>query len=501
MAGEDLTHQGQVDSRQPGQPPPNLGRPRFRPAFFAGADLRALNQVSSEWGFYDLLGLMVFAVCAQSAVMAMVAVGYITDSPAYSLWWLGLLWGAVVLSAERLILYLPPSGKWYTSLVSFLWRLALAVLVSLLIAEPIVMVFHQPEIDAQMSRETREATEEDFEQIQAYYDPRIAAELGELRGTRDRKIDLQQKVKEARRQSGEAAEQGLGAQSLFYQQRAEELETRLRSVEERNEHRQPELHQNLDDLKERKAHAERRAERDRDEGNGFEARLAALHAVAEKWPSTNEMTWKLRLLFLVLDISALLAVILYRLRPGAKPYEERRQAAWEWDSLPAHRAQMAVRVEKQRIADEGRGEMRVNQARIAAEVERRIFEASGGSPMATGPDAPSSAMDFDDFIGGMDDNGPWEAQKADVPDVLRSRALLGLGLLGGATAIALLLATSASMAISGAWLLIVALALGVALCAYTGGFREAPTWAIRPILGTFIAGLVLPAFVLAINLF
>jgi hypothetical protein len=501
VASEELTHQGQ-EPRAAGQPAPNLNRPKFRPAFFAGADLRALNQVRSEWGFYDLLGLMVFAVCAQSAVAAMAAVGYITDNPAYSLWWLGLLWGAVILSAERLILYLPAAGRWYVSLVSFLWRCGLAVLVSLLIAEPIVMIFHQPEIDAQMSRETREATEEDFAQIQAYYEPRIDAELAELRGTRNRKIELQQKVKEARRESGEAAEQGLGAQGLFYQQRGEELEGRLRKVEERNEHRQPELHQNLDDLKERKARAERKAERDRDEGNGFEARRAALDAVAEKWPSTDEMTWKLRLLFLVLDVSALLAVILYRLRPGAKPYEERRQAAWEWDSLPAHRAQMAVRVEKQRIADEGRGEMRVNQARIAADVERRIFEVAGGNTsMATGPDTSNSAMDIDQFLQGMYDNGSWEAQKADVPDVLRSRALLGLTLLGGATAIALLLVTSAGMAVSGVWLLVVASALGVTLCAYTGGFREAPIWAIRPILGTFIAGLVLPAFVLAINLF
>lgn len=500
MADGDLTFQGRVESGPSGQPTPNLRRPRFRPAFFAGADLRALNQTSSEWGFYDLLGLMVFAVCAQSAVAAMISVGYITNNPALSLWWLGLLWGAVILSAERLILHLPAGGAWYTSLVSFIWRFGLAILVSLLIAEPIVMLFHRPEIDAQMSRETREAKEGDFAQIQNYYDPRIEAKRTELQGTRERKAGLQQMIKDARRQSGEAAEQGLGAQSLFYQQRAEELETRLRGVEGRNEHRQPELHQNLDDLKDRKARAEREAERDRDEGNGFEARLAALGAVAEKWPSTDDMTLKLRLLFIVLDISALLAVTLYRLRPGAKPYEEHRQAAWEWDALPAIRAQAAIRVEKQRIADEARGEIRVNQAHIAANVQRRIFEASGESPPMGGFGASRSAMDFDEFISGMDDNGPWEGQKVDVPEVLRSRALLGLALLGGAAAIALLLIMSAGVTVGGAWVLVAALALAGALCAYTGGFREAPSWAIPPILGTFIAGLVLPVFVLVINL-
>lgn len=473
---------------------------RFRMAWFAGLDLPTLNQVRSEWSFYDGLGTLVAALCCLSGVSAAIAVSYVVDKPALDLWWFGLLWICIVVCVERVILQIPSSRDWISSLGSLLWRASLSILLAFLITEPIIMLFHQPEIDAQLNHNTTDAIEKEHHEIDADYKPRFKDAHAELRHTRDRKADLEAKLAADQKRRVDAEERGLAGVAVASAGFESLHERRLDASIERNDRLQPDLHSKLSNLAAAKQEKKVEAAQEIKEGNGFEARVAALSDVQAKWPSTDYAIWALRLAFLILDLTPLVATLAYRRRPGAQPYEERRRVAWEWDSLAAKRASAAVRVEKQRIAEEARGDMQVNQARIAADVERRIFATTGGDPPATGPDAPDSAMGLDEFLDSMGDVGAWEDQKAEVPDILRNRALLGLGLLGAATGIALLLVTAAGAAVSGAWVLLVALALSMALCVYTGGFREAPSWAIPPILGTFIAGLVLPAFVLVINL-
>ena len=54
--------------------------------------------------------------------------------------------------------------------------------------------------------------------------------------------------------------------------------------------------------------------------------------------------------------------------------------------------------------------------------------------------------------------------------------------------------------VAGEWLAFCSLLMAVSLMAFTKGFREAPAWALRATLTALLAGLALPALVLALNL-
>jgi hypothetical protein len=495
---ERLSSQNRTESQPAGQPGPNTRAPRFRPAWFAGIDVATLNQVQSEWSFYDSLGTLVAALCCLSGISAAIAVGYVVNRPAIDFWWFGAVWICVVLCCERVILQMP-NARSGLSAFSFLWRATLSILLAGLITEPVVMVFHQREIEAQLNHNTRTAIEKEFHAIDADFKPRFQDAHAELRHTRGRKADLEAKVAEDRKREIVAEENGLAGAAIAAQGEAKLHERRLSGAIERNDRRQPELHEKLSNLADAKGTKKAEAKREIEEGNGFEARVAALADVQAKWPSTDYAIWGLRLLFLILDLTPLAASIVYRQRPGAQPYEERRLAAWEWDALTAQRVREAVRVEKRRLTEEARGDMEVNQAQIAADVERRIFEATGERPPA---DVASSLVPNADLADIFDsgETSPQEDAKDEVPDVLRNGALASLALLGASTLIALLSIAVASASVSGTWFLVAALALSSGLCAYTRGYREAPGWAMPPILITFTVDLVSPALVLMINL-
>ncbi len=497
MSSRDLTPR---TSRQRGAPPSGpetLSPPlsRFRMAWFAGRDLPTLNQVRSDWCFYDALGTLVFLLCVLSGVSAMLAVGYVFSEPALNFWWFALVWATGIAFAERLILQMPKSSDWISAAVSLSWRVAISFLLAFLLTEPMVMRFHEKEINTQVDHTVRVEKEEALDEIQADYGAKLKAAHAELEDTRGRKGELEDKLREDRLRQESAAELGQAARSNAAAAAAATHERKLDAAVERNDHRQPQLHQKIDDLSERKGTAERQAEREIEEGIGFEARVAALSGVIDKWPDTSYSVWGLRLLLLFLDLTPLVATVIYLRHPGSQPYEEHRIAAWGVDSLPAKRAQEAVRVEEQKIKDEARSEIRVNQARIDSEAAQRIYEQTGDVPPAFGPQAPRSAMSSYEFLEHMDKNGPFERRHVAVPWTLRRSGLIGLGSLALTTVLAVVLGWAAS-----AWLLAMVLVAAGVLCAYTGGFRRAPAWAMNLILGTFLAGLVLPIFIIAINL-
>jgi hypothetical protein len=441
------------------------------------------------------MGTLVALLCILSGISAMLALGYVLREPALKFWWFAIVWATGIAFAERLILQMPKSSDWISSAVSILWRIAISLLLAFLLTEPLVMRFHEKEINTQVKQTVREEKEAALDEIGADFGAKLEAAHAELEDTRGRKGELEDKLREDRLRQESAAELGQVARSNAAAAAATTHDRKLDAAVERNDHRQPDLHQKIDDLSERKGRAEDQAETGIEEGIGFEARVAALAGVIDKWPATSYSLWGVRLLLLFLDLTPLIATVIYLRHPGAQPYEDHRLAAWGMDSIPAKRAQEAVRVEEQKIKDEARADIRVNQARIAAEAEQRIYEQTGDIPPAFRPDAPSSAMNLDEFLQHVDENGPFENRHVDVPETLQRSGLVGLVLLGVGTAIAIAVGSAA-----GAFLMAAVFASAGVLCAYTGGFRRAPAWAMNLILGTFLAGLVLPIFILAINL-
>lgn len=490
----DDTQSGQAEARP---------RRRWRFAYFAGVDLDILNMVKREWTFYDSLGVAVVGLCSFSGLSAALALGYALQVPALHLWWFGVLWAAgLIFCVERLILQVPTTRKRSTFFTSLLYRGALSVLIALLLSEPTLMRLNQPEINAQLHTENRQAQERASEEIAATYEPRVTAARKELHETRTRKIGLQEQVKDYRRRRGEAAESGCGANCSFFAQKVGEKESRLRWVEKRNAHRQPELHETIDELTHRQRRAENGEAAAVDQGNGFWARVGALSAVMDRHAMMNAELWGLRALFLMLDLAPLLSLIYYLKRSGPKPYEELRVALWKQDAVLATQIEEAAGVETHRIKEQARADKEVAQAEIMLDADRRITEAGldGAADPVDAADprtaAPVPAPSLSSFA---DETRPHESEPVAVSLELRRGGIIGSLAIAVVAILATLWSALTHHAVEGMWLIVPALCGAGALAAYTRGFRRAPAWALWAIFATLVLGLVMPLLILALN--
>lgn len=494
MSNRSLPLPGPVES------PPQSVRPDrqawlpTRPAWFAGIDTEILNEVKSEWTRWDTLGILIAVMCCLGGISAALAVGLVLARPALEFFWVGIVWTCVLICVERVILQMPSAGRWWATLGAICWRVALSLAIAGLITEPLILRFSEKEITAQVRQEVRQGKERAAEEVRNDIHPLLAKAHTELAKTRARKADLESKLSADEAQIANAIENGNSAGRIAAEGHAALHSHRLGGAIERNGHRQPALREEIRHLSSATSAREGHAEHAIEEGVGFQARLAALAGVIKKWPNTSDMVWLLRVAFILLDLTPLIAVLAYRAWRGKKPYELRLEAYRESDALPAFRMREAVRVEERRIKEEARRDMRINQARISGEADREIFGTTDTGSVYSGTEG-GQRMPLDEFAGHLEDVN---RRPVAVPEVLRRRTWMGFACLAVGTAIALALSTVTSVGC--VWLLAICTCLAAGLCLYTRGFRQAPVWAMRPLLATFVGGFALPFVVLILNI-
>lgn len=481
-------------------PPTSAGARRrnwlpTRPAWFAGFNGYILDEVSSEWTRWDTIGMLIAALCVLGGIAAALAVGLVLAQPAAGFWWVGLLWGVLLVCVERVVLQMPSADRWWATLGGIAWRLALSLAIAGLITEPLILRFSEKEVNAQVHQEVRIAKEKASAEVREDFEPLLKEARTKRRETWQRESDLEQKLAADEAQIAHAIADGNAAGRIAAEAHVVSHTRLLDKATARNEERHPRLNRRIDHLQEAQAQRELGAEKAIEEGIGFQARVAALAGVVERWPDTEVMVWLLRAVFVLLDLTPLVAVLAYRARRGKKPYFERLEMAHEWDALPAFRMEQAIRVERRRIKEEARRDMRLNQARIANETDQEIYGGSVAGNAGFSGAAAYTNMPLDEFAPMVEDI---ERRAVDVPDVLGRRARFGFAWLAASTLIALVLGTV--VAVSATWLLILATAVTAALCLYTRGFSRAPVWAMQPILWTFVGGFSLPALVAILNL-
>jgi hypothetical protein len=476
---------------------------RWRPAWLTGADLRILNQVSSEWSFYDSLGAAVLGLTCFSGFSAALALGYALRTPALDLWWFGLLWTCGLLfCVERLVLQVPTTRKRSTFYASLVFRGALSVLIALMLAEPMILRLNQPEIEAQLSVEHRQANEAAEAEIAAHFEPLVTKAKEELHEGRSRKIKLQREVKKYSRLQGEAAETGCDAACVSFGKTAAEKQGLLHAVEERNDHRQPELHEKLRGL----AHSQKQKENGEGSavktGDGFWARLGALSAVMDKNSLMNLELWGLRLAFFLFDLAPLLALVFYLKRAGPKPYEDLRVAYWHLDALVAKEIRGNTDVREHEINERTKAEKEAVQAEIMLEADRRMAEAGldgtvrGPEGSQYDPTAPVTARNLSGFV---DQMRPWENEPVTVSTELRRGGIIGSIAIGVSAILATVWSAVTGQAVSGLWLVVAVLCGVVVLALATHGFRRAPAWALWAIFAVLIVGLAMPFLIFFTN--
>ncbi len=452
--------------------------------------------MSSEWSFYDLLGIAVFGLTCFSGFSATLALGYVLATPALHLWWFGALWTiGLLFCVERIILSVPTTRKRSTFYASLAFRGSLSIVLALMLAEPMLVRLNEREVNSQLSVEHRETREHADAAIRAHFNPLIEETKEELDLTRSRKIKLQRRVKEERRRYREGLETGCTAGCLHASEAAAELESRLRKVEERNAHRQPDLHAKIDRLSDERAERIEKEHEAIENDDGFWARIGALSAVVEQRPYMTWELWGLRLGFFLFDLAPLLALIFYLKRDAPKPYEDLRVAYWHLDALAAKEIQGSAEVQEHEINERTKTDKEIAQAEIMLEADRRIAQAGLDGVLGARdrtphePEPPASKRNLTDFIRNMRFH---ENEPVSVSPELRRGGIIGSIVIGVCAMLATLWSVASGHAATGLWLA-VGLLCGVAVLAFsTHGFRRAPAWALWAIFAVLILGLVLP---------
>ncbi len=481
------------------------------PAWFAGCDLKVLARTPSEVTFYNALGSAVLLLSCLGGFAAFFSISYVLKEPAAAIG-VGIAWALIMSCAvERLLLQVVGSRKDLGALaVAVAPRLFVSVLIGFILAEPLLLKINGPEIEAFITGKQRAARHQLIREAKGTYEGTVSEKKAELGELRDQVPKIEARLSNLLADSGcattqllavcAAREAGCDAACQRDAGNAIKEKQKLDRVRKENAERQPALEASLDKWRGKRGEEENGGRQTITDSDGVMARIEALGALAGAHPSVGLEVWILRLFFISLDLLPL-AIKTTRVWSAKSPYELRMVAARNRDGLAAEAEEAATEVAKQRITEQARADKRVLQAEIAAKTERRMYEASGDTvpdfvPHDLASTEPVAAMPFDEFVESIEH---YESRAVNVPDALRLSALIGFALMGAALAIAFMLTSAAGIAVAGGWLLMIAFGLATALCISTHGFRQAPAWAMRPILATFITGLILPPFVLVLN--
>jgi hypothetical protein len=129
-----------------------------RLAQLGGADPRLLPKVPSAKGKFIQMGLVLLSTALLAVLSMSFALVDALKAPWYAAVPLGLGWGFVILNLDRLLIQnLSPSGHFWRTVLMILPRLAVAALLGLVIATPLVIRVFQTEIVANMNEENAKA--------------------------------------------------------------------------------------------------------------------------------------------------------------------------------------------------------------------------------------------------------------------------------------------------------------------------------------------------------
>lgn len=488
-----------LEERRPpaDRPVAQTARPLFRPAWFAGCDLRILARAPSDGTFYDTLGIGVLLLSCLSGFAVYFSISYVLEEQATAVA-IGLAW-AVVLSCgiERLLLQVAGSREHLGALViAIAPRVFVSLLIGLALAEPLLLKVNEPEINNYIGDAQRTERRQLLEDNEATYGGRIDAgvkELNEIDEQEERLAREHNQLLQAQRECG-----GVSPECSTLASEAQAKAERLREIEGENERKRvPGLEADLKSLRKQHNEDQGGGREDIVKSDGVLARIEALGSLTAEHTAMNVEAWVLRLLLIFVDLLPL-AVKVTRILSFESPYELQSAAARQRDALTAEAEELATDVSRQDLRDRARADKRVNQAATAADAERRIYEVTGDDRADPfDGDTPPRAMSLDEFV---DSISIHEERPVEVPETLRRSGLIGLGLLGAGAVLTFLMASAFGTVIPAGWLLVVAAMLAMALCVFTRGFREAPAWAMRPIFWTYVAGLALPPTVALISL-
>ncbi len=208
-----------VTQRRRGLGEGEYGPVRWLFVFASGAKPDILRECPEEEPKFIGLGSAVIVTATMAAVSSTVALTIATGSSWWVIWPIGVLYGGIIFLLDRFLVsqqlnpyrferdqlpvwwrrdadprvgtdgVSPGRRRWRSIgrvpavLLAALPRLALAVVIGVLIAEPLVLSIFEPEVDDRIASIQREIRDRDVAEINAYYDTEIERITGEQAAT------------------------------------------------------------------------------------------------------------------------------------------------------------------------------------------------------------------------------------------------------------------------------------------------------------------------------
>lgn len=460
----------------------------------AGAHLPTLRESETDRPFYSALGAAALVFSCLSGLMFMLAASYATGQEhPWRLWWLAVLWTAVMVCLERLILQVP-NGRLISLVIAAVPRLAVSVLIALTVSEIAGFAIYKPEINSYLVEQRAKDLDKIGPEVDRIYGPKMAEAKNEITRLKanERKVEDRVAREDLRSQQSKTNTGACAIRCRYYKKLADDDRRLLATMRSRNVGRFAGRRAQLRRLRDESRQLRKARRRSVIEQDGLLARTNALSQIAKTEPAVHYMVTLLRLLLVALDLTAFAAKLVRVLTVKNDPYSKNLEGRRAEESLTGEERLERSRTEGARIRDEGKATRRRNRRRADAEdFERFDTDGNGHTGGATGHAAPIEGHSLGEFTSDMTD---WETRPIRVPSALRRGGFIGLGLLLGT------LVGSVVLGAHGVVVVGVALLGAVGLSAFTRGFHTAPDWALRAIFMTLLTGIALPFLILLLNL-
>ena len=460
----------------------------------AGAHLPTLRESETERPFYSALGAAALVFSCLSGLMFMLAASFATgQTHPWRLWWLAVLWTAVMVCIERLILQVP-NGRIIPLVIAAVPRLAVSVLIALTVSEVAGLAMYKPEINSYLVEQRAKALATIGPEVDRIYGPKTLEAKNEITRLKfnERKVEDRIAREDLRSQQSQTSTGACAIRCGYYKKLADDDRRLLATMRSRNQGRFAGRRAQVRRLRDEAQQLRTDRRRSVIEQDGLLARVNALSQIAKTEPAVHYMVLLLRLLLVALDLTAFAAKLVRVLTVKNSPYDKNLEGRRAEESLTGEERLEGSRTREAQIHDEGRAARRRNRWRADAEdFERFDTDGKRYTGAAGGHAAPIEGHSLGEFTSDMTD---WETRPIRVPDTVRRGGFIGLGLL--------LVTLLGSIVLSADGLIVVGAALlaGVGLLAFTRGFRTAPGWALRAIFATLLTGIAMPFLILLLNL-
>ncbi len=301
----------------------------------SGADREILKKQECETdrAKYRMIGRFIFL----TAVFATLSGGYALYTGFNSFWLaaaIGILWGLFIFNLDRYIIStlrkkdiapdLPIQNKVImkaSEVLSALPRIIFAVFISIVISTPLELKYFDPEIQARIS-ETNFSAAIDIEKTVEQEFPQVANLQKEIAKLEQDVSNKEGNCDRLRRESFGEAEGTIGTGKLgrgpVFREKQAEFEQCKKELTGLKSDTQPQINQKNEELRLWKGRRDARADdlkRQKEKGNGFLARLTALHESSSVPGPVGLATIFISLLFILLETTPLVMKLISKRGP------------------------------------------------------------------------------------------------------------------------------------------------------------------------------------------